>query len=120
MKKILKIITIFSLLAILLTLVVSPVFADIDINPDNYRAGMPSASESKRATEMAGKILAIVRTCGVVASMIVLSIIGFKYMLSSLEEKANYKENAIPYIVGCALLILCTTIPSIIYNIMQK
>ena len=120
MKKILKIITIFTLLAILLTLVVSPVFADIDINPDNYRAGMPSASESKRAVEMAGKVLGIVRNCGIIIAVIALSIIGLKYMLSSLEEKANYKENMIPYIAGCAILIMCTTIPSIIYSIMKK
>ena len=52
--------------------------------------------------------------------MVVLSIIGLKYMLASLDEKANYKENMIPYIVGCALLVLCTTLPSIIYSIVQK
>lgn len=120
MKKFIKIIAIFSLLTLLLVLISTPVQADIDINPERYNPGKLTLEESERAVTMAGKVLKIVRTCGVIAAMVVLSIIGLKYMLASLDEKANYKENMIPYIVGCALLVLCTTLPSIIYNIMQK
>ena len=119
MKKTIKIISILFLLILLIFSTTTYVQADI-VKPDEYKPEKITAQEGGRAIEMAGKILKIVRTCGVVAAMVVLSIIGLKYMLASLDEKANYKENMIPYIVGCALLVLCTTLPSIIYNIMQK
>lgn len=119
MKKILKIITIFSLLAILLALLVNPVLASVAINPDDYNVGLPSATSEHRALEMAGKVLGVIRNVGIIAAVIILSIIGLKYMVGSLDEKANYKENFRVYIIGCALLVACTTIPSIIYSIMK-
>lgn len=120
MKKTIKIISILFLLILLVFATTTYVQADIDINTNDYNPGMLTTQDASRALTMAGKILGIVRNCGVIASVIVASIIGLKYMLGSLDEKANYKENAVPYIVGCALLLLCTTIPSIIYNMMQK
>lgn len=120
MKKTIKIISILFLLILLVFSTTTYVQADIDIKPDEYKPEKITAQEGGRAIEMTGKILRIVRTLGVVAAMVVLSIIGLKYMLASLDEKANYKENMIPYIVGCALLVLCTTLPSIIYSIVQK
>lgn len=120
MKKTIKIISILFLLALLVFSTTTYVQADIDIKPDEYKPEKITTQEGGRAIEMTGKILRIVRTLGVVAAMVVLSIIGLKYMLASLDEKANYKENMIPYIVGCALLVLCTTLPSIIYSIVQK
>lgn len=120
MKKTIKIISILFLLILLIFSTTTYVQAGIDIKPDEYKPEKITAQEGGRAIEMAGKILRIVRTLGVVAAMVVLSIIGLKYMLASLDEKANYKENMIPYIVGCALLVLCTTLPSIIYSIVQK
>ena len=120
MKKTIKIISILFLLIMIIFSITTNVQADIDINPSDYNPGMPTAQEGGRVITMAGKILGIVRNCGAIASIVVMSIIGLKYMLASLDEKANYKENMIPYIVGCALLATCTTIPSIIYNIMQK
>ncbi len=120
MKKTIKIISILFLLTLLVFSTTTYVQADIDIKPDEYKPEKITAQEGGRAIEMTGKILRIVRTLGIVAAMVVLSIIGLKYMLASLDEKANYKENMIPYIVGCALLVLCTTLPSIIYSIVQK
>lgn len=119
MKKTIKIISILFLLTLLVFSTTTYVQADIDINPNSYNPGMPTVEESGRAVTMAGKILGVVRNCGVIASVIALSIIGLKYMLGSLDEKANYKENAVPYITGIAVLLLCTTIPSIIYNVVK-
>lgn len=120
MKKFIKIIAIFSILTLLLVLISTPVQADIGINPEGYNPGKLTLEESERAITMAGKILGIVRNCGVIVSVIALTIIGLKYMFGSLDEKANYKENMVPYIAGCALVAACTIIPSIIYSIATK
>lgn len=120
MKKTIKIVSILFLLIMIVFSITTNVQADIDINPNDYNAGMPTVEEGGRAITMAGKVLGIVRNCGVIVSVIALSIIGLRYMFGSLDEKANYKENMVPYIVGCALVAACTIIPSIIYSIATK
>ena len=61
-------------------------------------------------------ILGAIRNISIVVSVITLMIIGLKYIIGSAEEKANYKETMIPYIIGCILAVSGTTIVSFIYN----
>lgn len=67
--------------------------------------------------EKAGVILGVITTIGMVLSIIMLIIIGIKYMLGSVEEKADYKKTMIPYLVGAILLFSGSLIPNIIYNL---
>ena len=43
-------------------------------------------------------------------------VIGVKYILGSVEEKASYKETMVPYIIGCILATSGIVIVSYIYN----
>ena len=52
-----------------------------------------------------------------VLSVIVLIILGLKYMMGSVEEKAEYKKSFMPYIIGAALVFAASTIAGIVYNI---
>ena len=61
-------------------------------------------------------ILGAIRNISIVVSVITLMIIGLKYIIGSAEEKANYKETMIPYIIGCILAVSGTTLVSFIYN----
>lgn len=47
----------------------------------------------------AGKVVGQINFLGIIISVIVLTIIGVKYMLGSIEEKAAYKETLKPYII---------------------
>ena len=51
----------------------------------------------------AGKILAYIRNIAVIAGVIVITILGVKYMTGSLEEKAEYKKSMIPYLIGVVI-----------------
>ena len=88
------------------------------INPDKYDPSKTplTKEDTERATKKVGIILAAIRNISAVASVIVLMIIGFKYMIGSVEEKANYKATMIPYIIGCVMAVAGTTIVSFIYN----
>lgn len=88
-------------------------------NPDDYKPGEVNKKDSEKMGEITGNILARIRTMGIFLSVIVLTIIGIKYMLGSTEEKANYKENAIPYIAGVSLLAATTVLPSLIWDIVH-
>ena len=84
--------------------------ADFDPNP--YVAGIDN--ENSSGTEMIsniGKIIVgIFRGLGTVVSVAILVIIGMKYMLGSVEEKAEYKKSLPPYLIGAILVFGITTI----------
>ena len=47
-------------------------------------------------------------------------VLGIKYMLGSVEEKADYKKAIIPYLIGMFLLVSVTTLPNLIYQIVTS
>lgn len=66
--------------------------------------------------EKAGKLLGGINVIGVVVSVVMLVAIGLKYMIGSIEEKAEYKKSLLPYVIGAILVFATTSIPNIIYN----
>ena len=62
-------------------------------------------------------IIKIITTVGSILSVIVLVIMGIKYMMGSVEEKAEYKKTMMPYVIGFVILFAASTIASVIYNV---
>lgn len=56
---------------------------------------------------------------GMIIAVIVGTIIGIKFMVSSVEEKAKLKEILVVYIIGCIVLIGAFSIWKIIVTIMS-
>lgn len=46
----------------------------------------------------------ILLVIGICVAVIVISILGIKFMLGSIEEKAQIKEAMIPFIIGCVVV----------------
>lgn len=76
-----------------------------------------NAGSSEKLKAKAEKVLGIIQTVGIVISVIMLMVIGMKYILSSVEERADYKQTLMPYLIGAVLVFAGTTIPQIIYII---
>ena len=78
----------------------------------------PSTSPSgeSQINDVGRNIIGIVRAVGIVISVVVLAIIGIKYMLGSTEEKAEYKKTFMPYIVGAILVFAASVLANVIYN----
>ena len=49
-------------------------------------------------------IVSIITTIGIIVAVIVLLILGIKYMMGSASEKAEYKKTMIPYLVGAVFI----------------
>lgn len=62
------------------------------------------------------KIVGILQTVGIVLSVIILIVLGIKYMMGSAEEKADYKKSMMPYIVGAALIFSASAFAQVIYG----
>lgn len=113
MRKINKII-----LVLIITFVLINVFGVVfaKVNPDDYNPSSLTDDDTKLAFAKTQMILGAIRNISIVVSVITLMIIGLKYIIGSAEEKANYKETMIPYIIGCILAVSGTTLVSFIYN----
>lgn len=69
---------------------------------------------------LAGKlnnIIPILKVIGTIMSVGTLSIIGIKYMLSSVEEKAKYKQTMIPWVIGASFVFALVAIIQIIESL---
>jgi len=86
-------------------------------DPDAYKPG--ALGEEERLFEMGGRILGVINTIGIVLSVIILMVIGIQYMVGSVSEKAEYKKRMVPYLTGVILLFAATTIPNIVYTIIN-
>ena len=73
--------------------------------------------QSKQLNNIISTILGVVHVIGIFVSVAMLMIMGIKYMMGSVEEKAEYKETMRPYLWGVILLIVGTTIIRLIYNL---
>lgn len=87
-------------------------------NPNYYISGQNG--EHDVLFEKAGIILGAINVIGVAASIIALMIIGIKYMSGSVEERAEYKQELVPYVLGAIFLFASTTMANIIYNLATK
>ena len=100
-KKRTKIIA-FIAIVLLIIMQVSICFAD-DIPVTNI-SGNDTGVSTVNLQNVGNKLATIIRNVGIVLSVIVLMILGIKYMLGSAEEKAEYKKSMIPYVVGAIVL----------------
>ncbi len=116
MKKQVKVLSI-ALIVLTVLLAISNVVLATDISGkiDQIAQGNPSADTSK-VVNLGATIVTIMQTVGIVVAVVVLLILGIKYMMGSAEEKAEYKKTMIPYLVGAVLIFAATTIVNVVYQ----
>ncbi len=62
------------------------------------------------------QVVSIIRTVGIVASVIILMVLGIKYMMGSAEERAEYKKSMLPYLIGAIVLFAASSFAQIVYQ----
>ena len=69
------------------------------------------------AIDNAGKkIVGVLQAVGIILSVVMLTVIGIKYLMGSAEEKADYKKSLMPYVVGAALIFTASVFAQAIYE----
>lgn len=77
-------------------------------------------SQSDQLSKLGGKVLSALQVIGFIAGAIILVVLGLKYMMGSLEEKAEYKKTMIPYLVGAIIVIAAPTLAKGIFSMIQS
>lgn len=84
----------------------------------NSYIGSPTVSDE--LLSRVGIIFGVIQTIGSVVSVVMLIVIGIKYMTGSIEEKAEYKKTLWPYVLGAFLIFTGSYVPQFIYTIAQS
>ena len=103
MKKQVKIISIV-LVVIMVLLSISNIVLATDVPGQIQTIGKGNSTDTTKISNFGATLVTILQTVGVAAAIIILLILGIKYMMGSAEEKAEYKKTMIPYLIGAALL----------------
>lgn len=94
---------------------VQAVSSDPSENPNYYHPTTLSPQEPEVQRRI-GNVLGVINVIGMVSSVIILMVIGIKYMLGSVEAKAEYKKSMGAYLLGAIILFSASTLPNIIYK----
>lgn len=89
------------------------------INPDNYdpSKNYELSEEAKNdIVKKVGLVMGWIRNIAVIVAVVTLMLIGLKYIMGSASEKAKYKETLLPWVIGCIVSVLGTTLITFIYN----
>jgi len=69
---------------------------------------------------LSNTIYNILLVVGIVIAVMVGLILGIKFIMGSIEEKAEVKNMVIPYIIGCVVLFGAFTIWQIVVELLQS
>lgn len=104
------------ILLVILTVIPNIVEADTILDPDYYKPGSVDNRDSYLIERKANVIIGIIQAIGSIVSVVTLIIMGIRYMMGSIEEKAEYKKSMIPYLLGSILLFAGSNILGIFYG----
>lgn len=108
------------LILIILSLLIIAILPNCSMafDPNDYD---PSKSDIDIGEEIISKkaniIIGVIKTIGIILSVLILVVLGIKFMLGSVEEKAEYKKTMIPYLIGAIMVFAIPQLVQIIYDI---
>ena len=116
MKKSIKVISTLLLTIMLVASIAGTVLA---VDPNTVLNGLNGNGnvQTNDLTKVGNNIVTIIQVVGIVIAVIVLLVIGIKYMMGSASEKAEYKKTMILYIVGAVLIFAGTSLVKVIYSL---
>ena len=79
-----------------------------------------TSSDAQEIKTVGNKVIQILSVIGSILSVIVIIVLGIKYMMGSVEEKAEYKRTLLPYLIGAAFIFAASSIAGIVYEVAIK
>lgn len=119
-KSVLNIIIIM-LIALICLSSISYVHASSDPieNPGFYEPTDTTGNNTK-FIEIGNIIISVMQVLGTVIAVVAMMVIGIRYMFGSLQDRANFKETMIPYLIGAIMVFAIPTILKIIFDLVNS
>ncbi len=121
MKRTIKLASVLLLIAVISMTLTTMVSANGGIDVANIAGGLKGTTSNAQndVTKIGNQLIGIITTVGVVVAVIILLVLGIKYMMGSASEKAKYKETMIPYLVGAILIFGASAITKVVVGLAQ-
>ena len=121
MKRTIKLASVLLLIAVISMTLTTMVSANGGIDAANIAGGLKGTTSNARndVTKIGNQLIGIITTVGVVVAVIILLVLGIKYMMGSASEKAEYKKTMIPYLVGAILIFGASAITIVVVGLAQ-
>ena len=72
--------------------------------------------QSDELVGMANNILGLIQVAAAVATVILVAVFGFKFIMGSANEKADYQKSFIPLIVGVVVVFAASSIAKLLFS----
>ena len=76
--------------------------------------------DSNKLVQGVNIIYTIIRVAGTGIALLMVIVLGIKYMMCSVEEKAEIKKQAIPIVVGSAFIFATSNLVGIVAKIVEE
>ena len=119
MKKYTKIISSIAIIILFMLIISNTLFA-ATIGTNKITNNKDLGDAGTKMETIGSRIFTAVSNVGIAVSVVVLAVIGIKYMLGSVEEKAEYKKSIMPYLIGAIFIFSASTIGKIVYSIFKQ
>ena len=113
-KKAMKIISVLTIILCVIMTATTVCFADVSF--ENMSNTNLNTTAENKMENIGGNIIAILRNVGMILAVIIVMVLGIKYMMGSAQEKAEYKKTMIPYVVGAVLLFGASAIAQMVIS----
>ena len=122
MNKTLKLLAVM-VMAMVVICTSTPMLFAADIDTESLVTSIESnkTADTGAADELvkvAGKIIGLIQVASAVAAVILIAVFGFKFILGSANEKADYQKSFIPLIVGVVVVFAATSIAKLLFGLM--
>lgn len=73
-----------------------------------------SAQDVKKAQDVINTVIGLLQVAGTGIALVVITLLGIKYMMASAGEKGEIKKHIVPIVIGCIILFLAVNIMAIV------
>lgn len=109
------------LLTILVIFMVMPLYsmADVpkEIDPSAWKPDDLNTGDVEALTSSATTIVSYIRYIGIIVTIVALIILGIKYMVGSIEERAEYKKSMKAFLIGVIVFFALSQLIAVIIDL---
>lgn len=116
MKKVFVIITAVMLISILSVNIYAIELNDVVTAMKDVRNTDNSIGKDKGIMAVINDVIGLLQLAGTGIAVVTVTILGTKYMLSSVDQKAEIKNKAMPVVIGCIILFVAVNLVAIVAN----
>lgn len=121
-KKTIKILSILLTFVMVITMMSTSVFAadgakeeDEKFTPTDITITQ-NGGGTAQVKKLGGDLIGLLQTAGVIVAVIILIVLGIRYMMGSTAEKAEYKKTMMPYFIGAILIFGAVAVAEVVFQ----